>query len=103
MIILDRKKKMALLDKTWDDPFSIEEVKKEKARTIEARTDSDSPIHKFLCKWGDAKLLLGKTAHCLKSDKSVMSGRICDVMPPNYIHLKGKGVATFDDCIALGD
>ena len=100
-IIVDRKHKRKNFDNNWSDPLGVEEARREKARTIEVPLDSDNPVHKFIAMWGSHKLLLGHKAHCITDRKEMMSGFIVDVIPPDYLHLKNKGVVRFKDVISL--
>ena len=101
LIIVDRKRKQRSFDDQWSDPFGIEEAKREKARTIDVPNDSVNPIHKFIRKWGSHKLLLGKKVYCLTDQKTFLSGYIVDVIPPDYLLLRNKGIAKFEDVITL--
>ena len=102
-IIVDRKHKRANFDNQWADPFSVELAKKEKARTIDIPNDSKNPVHEFIRKWGSHKLLLNKTAFCMTDKQTILSGRIVDIIPPHYLLLKNKGVATFDSVISISE
>ena len=102
-IIIDRKHKRANFDNQWNDVFSLDNAKKEQARTIDVPNDSKNPVHEFIRKWGSHKLLLNKTAFCITDRKEILSGRIVDVIPPYYLLLKNKGVATFDSVISISE
>lgn len=101
MIIIDRKKKRANFDNQWSDPLGIEEARKNKAVTIEIPKDSKNPAHLIMASFG-AKSLIGKTAYCFNSKKDIVSGRIVDIIPPHFIHLRNKGVFKLDDIVSIG-
>jgi hypothetical protein len=98
---MDRKRKKANSDNQWNDPLGIEEVKNNKSRTIEIPKDSKNPAHILIASIG-VKALIGRIAYCLNKKQEMVSGRIVDVIPPKYIHLKNKGVFTLDDVISIG-
>lgn len=100
-VVTELRKKPINWDKDYTDVLGIDEAKHNRQNTIEVPKDSHNPIHEFLRKWGNAKLLIGKKAFCLTDRKEVMSGFITKVMPPCYLLLKDKGVADFSDCISL--
>ena len=100
LIIVDRKHKRANSDNNWDDPLSVEHAKREKARTIEIPKDSKLPIHEALRSIG-VKGLLGRKVFCITEKMDVLSGNIQDIMPPDFIMIRNKGVARFKDCIAI--
>ena len=101
MIIMDRKKKRANSDNQWVDPLGIEEAKRNKAITIEIPKGTKNPAYILMSSMG-VKALLGRIAYCLDSKKELMTGRIVDIIPPGYLHLKNKGVVKIDDVISIG-
>ena len=101
IIIIDRKNKRASLDNNWDDALGVDHAKREKARTINIPKDSKNPAHQVMTAMG-VKALLGRKAFCFNSKQEMVSGIISDVIPPNYIHLRNKGVFKIDDVISIG-
>lgn len=101
LIIIDRKHKRKNSDEQWNDPLGTEEAKYNKARTIEIPKETKNPVYTAITSMG-IKSLLGRIAYCLNDKKEILSGRIVDVIPPGYLHLKNKGVVKIDDCISLG-
>lgn len=101
IIIVDRKHKRANFDNQWKDPFSLDEAKKEKARTISIPRGSKNPAYQVMETMG-VKALLGRQAFCFNDKKEVISGIVADVIPPDYIHLRNKGVFTIDSVISIG-
>jgi hypothetical protein len=102
LIIVDRKHKRKNFDNDWSDPFSLDETRKEKARTISIERGSSNAVHRYIEKWGH-KAILGKRVFALNDRQEPISGYAVDVIPPDYIHLKNKGVVRFKDCISIGE
>lgn len=97
-IIIDRKKKRWTNDFNEKDPLGL--GKDNKKNEIPVERNSLNPIHRFLEQYSLPKLLVGKTAYCLKGD-TVVSGKIKDVYAPDMFHLHNKGVFYFKDCVSL--
>ena len=102
LIIIDRKSKRANADENWQDPLGIDHAKREKARTISIPNEDRRPIYNFL-REHSVKELLNKRVFCMKDNKEVMSGIVQDIIPPDYVVLRNKGVAKLTDVISIGD
>lgn len=89
IIITDYKRKRKHSSNQWDDPFSLDLIKKERARTLQVEKNSDNPVDQFILQWGDHKALLGKKCWATKdkSDK-VLSGWVVDVLVTRILLLK---------------
>ena len=92
IIIIDHLRKRKYHDTDWSDPFSLNEIHKEKARTLEIEKTSDNPVDKFILKYGDHKCLLGKKVWSTKdkSDK-ILTGGVVDVLVTRMLLLKKDG------------
>ena len=90
-IIVDRKRKRKSSDDQWNDPLGVDQAREAKANTIEIDTKQDNPIDKFLARWGDTKLLIGKRVWA-KKDKSfkIIDGKVVNVYPSRFLLVKIK-------------
>jgi len=101
LIIIDRKAKRASSDNNWADPLGVETARQEKARTIEVPRDSVNPMYVFLRDHKPSELV-GRKVFCLTDKQDTLSGYIQDIIPPNFVVIRSKGVARIKDVVSIG-
>lgn len=88
-IIIDRKRKKAVLEFNEPDPMGTEQAKRNRLNELPIDPKADNPVDKYLCQ-NTPKSLIGKRAYALKGDK-VIEGFIVDVYTARFLLMKCKG------------